>query len=123
MDAKMWLGVRSIDAGSEVPPPVWQTLNALDLSCVRVGAAGWVDEALICPRIAPFGSAGVFTFTYSLLALKLPRSLAAMVASSIDQWPALTLSLVRATSFAPLAPAAPLSTSAAVASSTPVELR
>src|SRR5437762_12943921 len=87
----MWLGVRSIDAGSEVPPPVWQppqTLNALDLSCVRVGAAGGgVDEALICPRIAPFGSAGVFTFTYSLLALKLPTSLAAMVASSLDQWP------------------------------------
>src|SRR6266853_3972144 len=124
----MWLGVRSIDAGSEVPPPVWQppqTLNAVDLSCVRVGAAGGggVDEALICPRIAPFGSAGVVTFTYSLLALKLSRSLAAMVASSIDQWPILTLSLVRATSFAPLAPVAPVSTSAAVASSTPVELR
>ena len=122
----MWLGVRSIDAGSDVPPPVWQppqTLNALDLSCVRVGAAGGgVDEALICPRIAPFGSAGVFTFTYSLLALKLPTSLAAMVASSLDQWPILTLSLARATSFGPLAPAAPVSTSAPVASSTPVEL-
>src|SRR5882762_103876 len=122
----MWAGVRSIDAGSAVPPPVWQlahTLNALDLSCVRVGAAGGgVDEALICPRIAPLGAAGVFTFTYSLLAVKLPTSLAVMVASSVDQWPMLTLSLVRARSFGPLAPAAAVSTSAAVASSTPVEL-
>src|SRR5439155_23034999 len=115
----------SIDAGSDVPPPVWQppqTLNALDLSCVRVGAAGGVDEALICPRIAPLASAGVFTFTYSLLAVKLPTSLAVMAASSVDQWPRLTLSLVRATSFGPLAPAAAVSTSAPVASSTPVEL-
>src|ERR1700682_367904 len=123
----MWLGVRSIDDGSEVPPPVWQapqTLNALDLSCVRVGAAGGgVDEALIWPRIAPLASAGVLTFTYSLLALKLPTSLAVMVASSADQWPMLTLSLVRATSFGPVAPAAAVSSSAAVASSTPVELR
>src|SRR2546430_13560439 len=65
----MWLGVRSIDAGSDVPPPVWQppqTLNALDLSCVRVGAAGGVDEALICPRIAPLASAGGFPITHPL---------------------------------------------------------
>src|SRR5256885_6927018 len=106
----MWLGVRSIDAGSDVPPPVWQppqTLNALDLSCVRVGAAGGVDEALICPRIAPFGSAGVFTFTYSLLALKLPRAPAAVVAGSLDPWPPLAPSFVRGTGFPPPAPPAP----------------
>src|SRR5260370_39275001 len=67
----MWAGVRSIDAGSEVLPPVWQpphTLNALDLSCVRVGAAGGVDEALICPRIAPLGAAGGFPLTSSVVA-------------------------------------------------------
>src|SRR6267378_1472116 len=95
----MWAGVRSIDDGSEVPPPVWQppqTLNAVDLSCVRVGAAGGgVVEALTWPRIAPLGSAGVLTFTYSLLAVKLPTSPAVMVASSADQCPMLTLSLVR----------------------------
>src|ERR1700716_3465670 len=103
MDAEMLAGVGSIDAGSEVPPPVWQpphTLNALDLSCVRVGAAGGgVDEAVICARIAPLGAPGVITFTYSLLAVKLLTSLAVTVASSIDQWPMLTLSLVRARSF------------------------
>src|SRR3984893_11131124 len=126
MDAYMLAGVRSIDAGSEVPPPVWQpphTLNALDLSCVRVGAAGGgVEAAVICPRIAPLGAAGVFTFTYSLLAVKLATSAAVTVASSVDQWPMLTLSLVRARSLGPVAPAAAVSTSAAVASSTPVEL-
>src|SRR3984893_6816465 len=123
----MLAGVRSIDDGRDVPPPVWQpprTLNALDLSCVRVGAAGGgVDEAVIWPRIAPLGWAGVLTFTYSLLALKLPTSLAVMLASSADQCPMLTLSLVRATSFGPVAPEAAVSSSAAVASSTPVELR
>src|SRR3984893_10940322 len=123
----MWAGVRSIDEGSELPPPVWQppqTVNAVDLSCVRVGAAcGGVVEAVTWPRIAPLGSAGVLTFTYSLLAVKLPRSPAVTVASSADQWPMLTLSLVRATSFGPMAPAAAVSSSAAVASATPVGLR
>src|ERR1700731_2842287 len=122
----MLAGVRSMDAGSEVPPPVWQpphTLKALDLSGGRVGAAGGgVEAAVICPRIAPVGAAGVFTFTYSLLAVKLATSAAVMVASSVDQWPMLTLSLFRARSFGPVAPAAAVSTSAAVASFTPVEL-
>src|SRR5438309_11370507 len=121
----MWLGVRSIDAGSDVPPPVWQppqTLNALDLSCVRVGAAGGVDEALICPRIAPLASAGVFTFTYSLLAVEVPTALAVMAASSVDQGARLTLSLGRATSVGPLAPAPPVSTAAPVAASTSADV-
>src|SRR5437762_13367892 len=94
----MWLGVRSIDAGSDVPPPVWQppqTLNALDLSCVRVGAAGGVDEALICPRIAPLASAGVFTFTYSLLAGELATSLAVVAAGFVGRGAGLRVSLVR----------------------------
>src|ERR1700730_15150707 len=121
-------GVRSIDDGSEAPPPVWQppqTVNAVDLSCVRLGAAGGGGGVggVTWPRIAPLGSAGVLTFTYNLLAVKLATSLAVMVASSADQCPMLTLSLVRATSFGPMAPAAAVSSSAAVASATPVELR
>jgi hypothetical protein len=43
-----------------------------------------IDDASICPRIAPLGSAGVATFTYHLPAWKLLTSLAVMAASSID---------------------------------------
>src|ERR1700730_14416943 len=99
MDAYMLAGVRSIDAGSEVPPPVWQpphTLNALDLSCVRVGAAGGgVEAAVICPRIAPLGAAGVFTFTYSLLAVKLGTAPAGAGARAVDHWAPFALFLAR----------------------------
>src|SRR2546429_3059474 len=106
----MWLGVRSIDGGSAVPPPVWQppqTLNALDLSCVRVGAAGGVDEALICPRIAPLASAGGFTFTYSLFAGKVPTAPPGMGASPPGPRAPVAPSLGRGASVRPLAPPAP----------------
>src|SRR3989442_11976393 len=107
----MWAGVRSIDAGSEVPPPVWQppqTLNALVFSCVRVGARGGAVVAKSTwPRIAPCTCAGVATLTYHLLALKLSTSVAVIAASSLDQWPPLTPSWVRATSLVAVLPAAP----------------
>src|SRR5271169_2337525 len=70
--------------------------------------------------MAPVASAGVITFTYQSLAVKLLRSATVIAASSTDQWPGSTPSLVSATSFGPVAPAAAVSTSAAVASSTPV---
>src|SRR5205807_9011513 len=73
----------------------------------------------ICPRSAPPASTGVAMLTCHLPASKWPTSAALMGASSADQCPISTESLL---STASLPPVAALSTSAASASSTPVEL-
>src|SRR5438132_8433703 len=75
--------------------------------------------ARICPRSAPPASTGVAMLTYHLPASKWPTSAALMGASSVDQCPISTESLL---STASLRPVAALPTCAASASSTPVEL-
>src|SRR5437773_2583897 len=102
MEAKICAGCRSMDEGSEAPPPVWhplQTLNALVFSCVSVGAGGGAVVAKSTwPRIAPCTCAGVATLTYHLLALKLSTSAAVIAAGSVAQWIGLTASWVSWTS-------------------------
>src|SRR2546423_15492675 len=102
----MGAGVRSSEGGSEAPPPVWQppqTLNALVFSCVSVGAGGGAVVAKSTwPRIAPCTCAGVATFTYHLLALKLSTSVAVIAARFVEQWPAWPASWVSAASLVPV---------------------
>src|ERR1700677_3363838 len=89
-----------------------------------VGAAGIV----ICPRIAPVVSSGVITLMYHEPAVKFATSVTAMALNATDQVPVLAVPVlarlaVSATSFGPVAPGAPVSISASVASLTPVVLR